>query len=130
MLPLGQDENMVGKFRIGGQEITLSSSEIKRVIRLDWIHSLPGLPKGIDGLVEVDGFYVPLVSPSQIVGEDTNLVSNGRCAVVALHEGEPFAFSIDDILALDEMCTTDEDTIALDCATIWQRVHVLNGKER
>lgn len=118
---------MVGKFRIGNQEIAIESSEIRKVIRLDWIHSLPGLPKGVDGLVEVDGFYVPLLSPSQVLGENTSLTSNGRCAVVASYKGETFAFSIDDILALDDENPPSDETIALDCATIWQRLHKLNG---
>ena len=118
---------MVGKFRIGDQEIAIESSEIKKVIRLDWIHSLPGLPLGVDGLVEVEGFYVPLLSPSQVVGENTSLTSNGRCAVVAIYKGETFAFSIDDILALDDESPPSDETITLDCATIWQRIHKLNG---
>lgn len=121
---------MVGKFRIGDHEIAIESAEIKKVIRLDWIHSLPGLPQGVDGLVEVDGFYVPLLSPWQVVGEETSLASNGRCAVVALHKGETFAFSIDDILALDDDGPSSDETITLDCATIWQRLHKLNGAKK
>lgn len=141
---------MFGWFRIGKMQVAIDEREILQVIRLAWLHRMPGLPQGIQGLIEYEGFYLPLLATDIVLSlsdgeqsvsfrsEDGSADPRGQCfAVVTRLDEEIFALPVDEVLALEQTRGKGgeepieegegSNTLWLDCRRLWREIRRLNG---
>lgn len=121
---------MYGVFRIGRRELYVPAENLDRIIEIGGAETFPGCPFGVDGLIELKGRFVPMVSRRVLVEdreppEDVPL----DMAAILLLNGDFWAIRVDDVLGLRERIEDgpgEERPIVVDGADVWNRIAALN----
>jgi chemotaxis signal transduction protein len=97
-------------FRLGCRELACPLDEVREVVRLDGVESLPGMAAGMAGLIELRG------APLPIVDLRADPASRGDVLVLADTDGGNLGVAVDRVVAIrteHDLRPTEADTSGL-----------------
>jgi len=128
-----QDRAMFGRFRLRERILCVTEPTLERVVALDWVHSVPGLPEGVVGLIDANDMVLPLLSVSAVLGDEPESEVQSepieqRIAVICHRENERFAIPVDELLELVDGLPSGDDAEGEPFSSdeIWKRIAAWN----
>jgi purine-binding chemotaxis protein CheW len=87
-------------FEVGGRRFGLPAAELREIVRVVALTSLPGVPASIEGVINVRGDLVPVIDLRRALGLPARGVALADHLVVLRLDSAPVALRVDRALEL------------------------------
>lgn len=93
-------------FEAGGQSLAIATAEVSEVVSAPQITRVPQAPRGLQGLANLRGKVVPILSVEALLGGASGGGAPAR--VIVLSGEEPVGLAVDRVSAMQEVSRTEE----------------------
>lgn len=101
-------------FVVDGRRCGLPAPAVREIVRAVAVQPLPGAPKVVDGMCEVRGNIVPVISMRARLGLPPREVRSTDYFILAHFHDRQLALRVDDVLSLEPLRIEDAQAIAME----------------
>jgi len=98
-------------FNLGDEKYGVETSQVKEIIRVDEITSIPNAPHFVEGVINLRGQITTIINLRKRFGREPKNIDNDTRIIVFDHEGSTVGIMVDTVIEVRHLSTDDIETL-------------------